>query len=326
MPRTYQMNCIYHIGQNLPKNLKCKLGSSWDDFIKAWYKARNSLSKQIFESEWKLLIDKYPSAINYLERMLYSTKERWALAWILCKFTAGVQSTQRVEGLNAIIKSTLTSKTSLCIMTSAKLLPEVDDWLAKFLTPPVLSMQRAKIAKALWYNLTLISRKNIDKTFIRVQSECNFYEDLDDFPVTNIDEIVDSLTLPIKEIWEVIWYRAAHKNYVVVFEDSTHVYENYTKSYESLKSQPSITYQDGNAILVSKPMSYLIPTYLAISVGLDAGITAMETLNKFLENFIHQNSVNPERVSTNSVKNNIRSDNESDESDLDISQATKPLC
>ncbi|KAF0533483.1 hypothetical protein F8M41_010470 [Gigaspora margarita] len=58
----------------------------------------------------------------------------------------------------------------------------------------------------------------------------------------------------------------------------------------------------------------------AISVGLDAGITAIETLNKFFENFIRQNSVNPECVSTNSVENNIRSDNESDESDLDISQ------
>ncbi|CAG8845227.1 10017_t:CDS:2, partial [Gigaspora margarita] len=55
------------------------------------------------------------------------------------------------------------------ITTSAKLLPEVDNWLARFLTPPVLSMQRAEI-------------------------------DLDDFPVTNIDEIVDLLTLSIKEI------------------------------------------------------------------------------------------------------------------------------
>ncbi|CAG8769176.1 6991_t:CDS:2, partial [Gigaspora rosea] len=105
------------------------------------------------------------------------------------------------------------------IMTLAKLLPEVDKWLAKFLTPPVLSMQRAEIAEALWYNLTLISRENIDKTLIQVQSECNFFEDLDDFPVTNIDEIVDSITLLIKEIWEVIHYRAAYKNYIVVFED-----------------------------------------------------------------------------------------------------------
>ncbi|KAF0496469.1 hypothetical protein F8M41_020950 [Gigaspora margarita] len=46
----------------------------------------------------------------------------------------------------------------------------------------------------------------------------------------------------------------------------------------------------------------------------------METLNKFLENFIYQHLANSKYISTKSVENNIRSDNESDESDLDISQ------
>ena len=35
MPDTYHIHCIYHIGQNLLKNLKSKLGSEYNDFIKA---------------------------------------------------------------------------------------------------------------------------------------------------------------------------------------------------------------------------------------------------------------------------------------------------
>ena len=31
-PETYPAHCIFHIAQNLPKNLKAKLGGKWDDF------------------------------------------------------------------------------------------------------------------------------------------------------------------------------------------------------------------------------------------------------------------------------------------------------
>ena len=88
-----------------------------DDFIKDWYGLRNSLSKQDFESGWRSLISKHPTTKSYLEQTLYSTKERWALAWISNEFTSG-QSTQCVEGVNAIIKSNITSKTSLSELAS----------------------------------------------------------------------------------------------------------------------------------------------------------------------------------------------------------------
>jgi hypothetical protein len=31
--KIYLAYCIFHIAQNLPKNLKAKLGEKWDDFI-----------------------------------------------------------------------------------------------------------------------------------------------------------------------------------------------------------------------------------------------------------------------------------------------------
>ncbi|CAG8528250.1 10380_t:CDS:2, partial [Cetraspora pellucida] len=234
-------------------------------------------------------------------------------------------------GINDIIKSTLTSKTSLCelvsvlnsrllqkslfihynnwseiyskptsLTTSTKLLPKVDVWIAKFLMPPVLSLQRAKIAKALWYSSTLISRESMNVNFIYKQDECNAFDDLDDFPVMNIDEILNLFMLSIKECWKVIHYHSSNKNFVIVFEDSSHIY--------------------GSTILVSKPILNLNPTYSdyyitfdnmlktldfyyeygitnglckkAIIIKLEAGSVVINTLNKFLKNFTRQHSAN----------------------------------
>ena len=51
-PETYPAHCIFHIAQNLPKNLKAKLGEKWDDFIKQFYQCRNSLCEPLFKQRW----------------------------------------------------------------------------------------------------------------------------------------------------------------------------------------------------------------------------------------------------------------------------------
>ncbi|KAF0454727.1 hypothetical protein F8M41_001556 [Gigaspora margarita] len=49
----------------------------------------------------------------------------------------------------------------------------------------------------------------------------------------------------------------------------------------------------------------------AISVGLEAGYTVMDILNKFLEDFIHKHSMN-QHMSTNVNQDNTMYDNELD--------------
>ena len=51
-PDAFHMHCIWHINQNLPKQLKGKLGSSFDDFLKDFYKARNSLREEQFNERY----------------------------------------------------------------------------------------------------------------------------------------------------------------------------------------------------------------------------------------------------------------------------------
>ncbi|RIB06923.1 hypothetical protein C2G38_2215891 [Gigaspora rosea] len=215
--------------------------------------------------------------------------------------------------MNAIIKSNVTSKTSLSelanvldsrlaresmfirydnwskihtqptnISVSTQLLPEVDKWLSEFLIPPVLSLQRSEIAEALWYNTILVSRENVNIiNLMKQKSENDFYENLEDFPATNIEEIITNLS------WEITRYRSAHKNYVIIFENGNHICtclrlinhglfcryfakimtmsqiaafhilmvsqrwyldKQYSKSDMSLRSLLSIIYQNGRAI------------------------------------------------------------------------------
>ena len=54
-PDTFHMHCIWHITQNLPKQLKGKLGSSFGKFMKDFYTARNSLKEEQFNERYSNL-------------------------------------------------------------------------------------------------------------------------------------------------------------------------------------------------------------------------------------------------------------------------------
>ncbi|RHZ49723.1 hypothetical protein Glove_515g1 [Diversispora epigaea] len=96
------------------RNLKAPLGASYNDFVKDFYLCRNDLSPAGFDVQWNKLIITYPKAANYLNSELYSSKERWAKAYITKFFTAGISSTSRVESENAVIKNILQGRPSLC--------------------------------------------------------------------------------------------------------------------------------------------------------------------------------------------------------------------
>ena len=74
---------------------------------------RNSLYHKKFEIEWKALINEFPACEQYLTRVLYSCKSSWASYAINRNFTAGIQSTQRVEVTNKIIKDRLNRSSRL---------------------------------------------------------------------------------------------------------------------------------------------------------------------------------------------------------------------
>src|SRR5207248_8461737 len=79
LPNTYHLYCIFHIHQNLPRKLKGLLGKDYLSFVKDFYRARNALTEEFFELYWSKLRSKYQQADNYLQNVLYKSKESWAL-------------------------------------------------------------------------------------------------------------------------------------------------------------------------------------------------------------------------------------------------------
>ncbi|CAG8484817.1 10673_t:CDS:2, partial [Gigaspora rosea] len=79
----------------------------------------NSLSIEDFEHQFKSLLEKYPSAHKYLSNPIYSTQQSWAKSFINRIFTAGMQSTSRVESINAIIHKAVASSSSMSNVVEA---------------------------------------------------------------------------------------------------------------------------------------------------------------------------------------------------------------
>lgn len=115
---THQVHCIFHISENLPKNLKSKLCDQYESFLHDFYLCRNSVSEELFYERWSNLIEKYSSTKDYLMRALYPNRQAWARAFTSKIFTAGIQTTSRVEGLNNIIKRELKTNSTLCDLIS----------------------------------------------------------------------------------------------------------------------------------------------------------------------------------------------------------------
>ena len=115
-------------------------------------------------------------------RALYPSRQAWARAFTSKIFTAGVQTTSRVEGYNNIIKRELSSSNTLCDLAnvldtqlerevqwnrffkyhtlsncmgitsvSHDLFPEVDKLMSNYLTPHILSAERLEIAQCLYF-------------------------------------------------------------------------------------------------------------------------------------------------------------------------------
>jgi hypothetical protein len=117
IPETAIVNCIWHLASlNLPKNLRGALGASWDEFIARFWIARNALTTDEFQRRWSAIVRDFgnrgPKTEAYLGR-LFGRRAHWAWPWVRTHFTAGIQSTQRVEKTHDIIKRSVGKMTPL---------------------------------------------------------------------------------------------------------------------------------------------------------------------------------------------------------------------
>ncbi len=184
--------CLFHIRKNLEKHFLGKYGGEkWKKFFAAFCHARNSRVESIFEEKWNALLQDYADASSYLQRQLYPCREAWVLCFTHRAFNAGVQSTQRVESYNSIIKNNVNGSTSLLELehtierllakesrfiryneTTGKLpvsrdedyhdhyFKKIDISCQQFLTPALLKLQRHEMNRSMHYRCCNANLKN----------------------------------------------------------------------------------------------------------------------------------------------------------------------
>ncbi|CAB4416816.1 unnamed protein product [Rhizophagus irregularis] len=162
-PQTCHLLCIYHIAENIKKKAKALLRNDMvQNFIEDFYHMRNSYTEYQFELRYTEMLTKYELCRSYLKKKLYSNRESWARYAISKVFTAGVESTQRVESINEAqysrIKEYYGSNPSTGLLSTYNMIfKNIDSILKDHLAPIPLSLQRAQMKQSLLYQGILIS-------------------------------------------------------------------------------------------------------------------------------------------------------------------------
>ncbi|CAG8677949.1 2315_t:CDS:2, partial [Cetraspora pellucida] len=113
--------CSFHIWKNFEKDFLSKFGrEKFRDFFSSFCQARNSITETVYKRKWQQILDLFPETQSYLRCQLYSHHEAWVLAFTYQSFNCGIQSTQRVEVYNAILKKLLNRTTSLIEVDTPK--------------------------------------------------------------------------------------------------------------------------------------------------------------------------------------------------------------
>ncbi len=123
LPGVPRILCVYHISQNIKKNLAVKLGKEqWPVFRKAWSKlVKFNLTESLFEERWLQLLEAFPLAAPYLKTEQYGHRYMWSNVWTRQYTTFGARTTQRCESVNSALKLLIRRNSTLDVVFKAVL-------------------------------------------------------------------------------------------------------------------------------------------------------------------------------------------------------------
>ncbi|CAG8787153.1 20129_t:CDS:2 [Gigaspora margarita] len=164
---------------------------------------------------------------EYCDRVLYSTKECWAYAFMKHKFLSNTHSTQRAERIELRLKdkAKYARLKEFCNMNPTTGLPNVsntifkgiDGMCKKFLTTNSLALQRRQMFESLLYRTFLCTN----------ESDIIINQAKDDYEEPQIllkMALEDCYGFNVTEIWEVkhIQSTTNHSQFVLLLDDGTH--------------------------------------------------------------------------------------------------------
>ena len=112
-PKSRHRLCLWHIRKKFPEKLSHLYfkKSSFKRELKSCI--RDSLTKEAFDQEWNLLMEKYKLKENDWLQGLYNIRDSWIPIYNKNTFFAGMNTTQRSESINSFFDSFVDSKTTL---------------------------------------------------------------------------------------------------------------------------------------------------------------------------------------------------------------------
>ncbi|CAG8771481.1 8897_t:CDS:2, partial [Dentiscutata erythropus] len=217
---------------------KNQLGYKRENDAAEMFKYRNNRSEAELIHRWEELLVKYPASESYLKQ-LWKSRYSWAKIYVCTTFCAGMQSTQRVEGINRHIKTEVNAKTSLLNLGKAiqirlecesqyqrlseyknslpiKGLPSfqsvffepIQDIIKKYLTLKSSSVQNEQISQSILYCACLFEPSK-ELTMLPSAHECTdgYLEDEYDALQASLENIMNIVNYKhILEIWKVLLF------------------------------------------------------------------------------------------------------------------------
>jgi MULE transposase domain len=118
LPHAHQIRCWYHLEQNLRHNLSSFLTVHFDEFLTEWKGVCGKETEEEYQRARGELHRAYPAAVEYLEKNTWKNAALFVQCFTKRWCTLGILSTQRVEGMNAKLKTVMhvSSKTPLNVL------------------------------------------------------------------------------------------------------------------------------------------------------------------------------------------------------------------
>ncbi|CAH1767121.1 3960_t:CDS:2, partial [Entrophospora sp. SA101] len=287
-PSSLHYLCLYHIYNNLKRNIRPLIHDNYNNFIKDFNRLLESFSVEIFENFWTILINKHHNNnkkyVDYLTKNLYNVKEKWAWPWKYNIMMAGVKTTSRLEETYSL-NSWYRSKNDL--HGSKSYMNVYDDILAnsdEYLSSFSQSRLKTEILNSFPYNCI----PNNFETFINTIDQSNDSNDNDDninfdtIDIRNIsiDRITEHLQLNIVEVWTVKHFLGSKNQYLLVLEDA----KFHISLIPSRWYQESKLVDDINNLVENEP--------LLTSNAKDTHVLPQQFKKSFKENYIKITSYN----------------------------------
>ncbi|CAB4425742.1 unnamed protein product [Rhizophagus irregularis] len=244
------------------------------DQVELWL----NLCEPLFKQRWNRLLNDYPMAKDYLLRTLDQKFKSWARAYLYKIFTAGIESTARVEGYNWIIKQQLKAKSTLCELADRidSRLKEEERWnqfheYKQSTTTNTTSTSgntiKTEISQCLFVNAIMIEPNNEELSCEQEnpdKASDGFIEDQHDARFITLQTMIEEVGQErVLEIWKVVDIRSEKRQYIhFVIIVNTDIYQSGLDLQEKIIGVYNNEFTDEGILPAQKPIT--IPTTIPI--------------------------------------------------------------